>query len=202
MTTKDYGIKVDSEYDKLIQSKKKKGYVEKHDFGDKNPKPPSSIKREYMKICNKAEKDIKLNPARRNFDCEGILDQDDSEIKWMTGWYKDALKNKEFDFDKLNEHDKTRRKRKKTQKGGGKKWSPKPGYELSPEMLKCLRKPWKGSVPKKNTKNKKYECPMFVDRTKPFVLSGTNKAPKIQLDHYDACYEAMYKDCEKKTKGR
>jgi predicted DNA-binding WGR domain protein len=202
MTTKDYGIKVDSEYDKLIQSKKKKGYVEKHDFGDKNPKPPSSIKREYMKICNKAEKDIKLNPLRRNFDCEGILDQDDSEIKWMTGWHKDALRNKEFDFDKLNEHDKTRRKKKKTQKGGGKKWSPKPGYELSPEMLKCLRKPWKGSVPKKNTKNKKYECPMFVDRTKPFVLSGTNKAPKIQLDHYDACYEAMYKDCEKKTKGR
>ena len=121
MTTKDYGIKVDSVYDKLIQSKKKKGYVEKYDFGDKNPKPPSSIKREYMKICNKAEKDIKLNPARRNYDCEGILDQDDSEIKWMTGWYKDALKNKDFDFDKLNEHDKTRRKKKKTQKGAGRK---------------------------------------------------------------------------------
>ena len=118
MTTKDYGSKADSEYDKLIQSKKKKGYVEKYDFGDKNPKPPSSIKREYMKICNKAEKDIKLNPLRRNYDCEGILDQDDSEIKYMTGWYKDALKNKEFDFDKLNEHDKTRRKKKKTQKGG------------------------------------------------------------------------------------
>ena len=199
MTTKDYGSKADSEYDKLIQSKKKKGYVEKNDFGDKNPKPPSSIKREYMKICNKAEKDIKLNPARRNFDCEGILDHSDSEIKWMTGWNKDALKNKEFDWDKLNEHDKTRRKRKKTQKGNGKKWSPKPGYELSPEMLKCLRKPWQGSVPKKNTKNKIYECHMFVDRSKPFVLSGTNKAPKIQLDHYDACYEAMYKDCEKKT---
>ena len=199
MNTKDYGSKADSEYDKLIQSKKKKGYIEKHDFGDKNPKPPSSIKREYMKICNKAEKDIKLNPLRRNYDCEGILDQDDNEIKYMTGWYKDALKNKEFDFDKLNEHDKTRRKRKKTQKGSGKKWQPKPGYELSSEMLKCLRKPWKGSVPKKNTKNKKYDCPMFVDRTKPFVLSGTNKAPKIQLDHYDACYEAMYKDCEKKT---
>ena len=111
MTTKDYGIKADSEYDKLIKSKKKKGYIEKQDFGDKNPKPPSSIKREYMKICKKAEKDIKLNPLRRNYDCEGILDQDDSEIKYMTEWYKDALKNKEFDFDKLNEHDKTRRKR-------------------------------------------------------------------------------------------
>jgi len=120
MTTKDYGIKVDNEYDKLIKSKKKKGYVEKHDFGDKNPKPPTKIEREYMKICNKAEKDIKLNPLRRNYDCEGILDHSDSEIKWMTGWYKDALKNKEFDWDKLNEHDKTRWKRKKTQKGGRK----------------------------------------------------------------------------------
>ena len=113
MTTKDYGIKVDLEYDKLIKSKKKKGYIEKHDFGDKNPKPPSSIKREYMKICNKAEKDIKLNPARRNFDCEGILDHSDSEIKWMTGWYKDALKNKEFDWDKYNNHYKSKRKKKK-----------------------------------------------------------------------------------------
>jgi len=121
MTTKDYGSKVDIEYDKLIKSKKKKGYIEKYDFGDKNPKPPSSIKREYMKICNKAEKDIKLNPVRRNFDCEGILDHSDSEIKWMTGWYKDALKNKEFDWDKYNNHYKSKRKRKKTQKGVGRK---------------------------------------------------------------------------------
>jgi len=120
MTTKDYGIKVDSEYDKLIQSKKKKGYVEKHDFGDKNPKPPSSIKREYMKICNKAEKDIKLNPLRINYDCEGILDQDDSEIKYMTGWHKDALKNKDYDWSKYEEHHKSKRKAKKTQKGGRK----------------------------------------------------------------------------------
>lgn len=73
-----------------------------------------------MKICNKAEKDIKLNPARRNFDCEGILDQDGSEIKWMTGWYKDALKNKEFDWDKYNNHYKSKRKKKKTQNGGRK----------------------------------------------------------------------------------
>ena len=116
MTTKDYKSKVDIEYDKLIKSKKKKGYVESIDFGDKKPKPPSSIKREYMNICNKAENDIKLNPVRRNFDCEGILDHSDSEIKWMTGWYKDALKNKEFNWSKYDEHDKSKRKKKKTQK--------------------------------------------------------------------------------------
>ena len=121
MTTKDYKSKVDIEYDKLIKSKKKKGYVESMDFGDKKPKPPTKIQREYMKICKKAENDIKLNSARRNFDCEGLLnDPGDSELKWMTGWYKDALKNKEFDWDKLNEHDKSKRKKKKTQKAGGK----------------------------------------------------------------------------------
>jgi len=142
MTTKDYGLKVDSEYDKLIQSKKKKGYVEKHDFGDKNPKPPSSIKREYMKICNKAEKDIKLNPLRRNYDCEGILDHDDSEIKYMTGWYKDALKNKEFDFDKLNEHNKSKRKKKKTQKGGRKlKKIKKKSHKMNNSIAKGKNKP-------------------------------------------------------------
>ena len=203
MTTKDYGIKVDSVYDKLIQSKKKKGYVERHDFGDKKPKPPTKIQKEFLKVCKKAQDNPKLNPGSRNFDCEGQLDSykgSDSELKWQIEWNKDALKNGRFDWEKEDEHQKSKRKKKKTQKGSGKKWQPKPGYELSSEMLKCLRKPWKGSVPKKNTKNKKYECPMFVDRTKPFVLSGTNKAPKIQLDHYDACYEAMYKDCEKKSK--
>ena len=41
MTTKDYGSKVDSVYDKLIKSKKKKGYVEGLDLGDKKPKPPT-----------------------------------------------------------------------------------------------------------------------------------------------------------------
>ena len=125
MTTKDYKSKVDIEYDKLIKSKKKKGYVESMDFGDKKPKPPTKIQREYMKICNKAENDSKLNPGRRNFDCEAMLTtgpslapQADSEIKWRTGWYKDALKNKEFDWDKLNEHDKSKKKKKKSLKGG------------------------------------------------------------------------------------
>ena len=125
MTTKDYGIKVDSEYDKLIQSKKKKGYVEGLDLGDKNPKPPTSIQREFLKVCKKAQDNPKLNPGSRNFDCEGQLDSykgSDSELKWQTQWNKDALKKGEFDWEKLNEHQKSKRKKKKTQKGGGKKY--------------------------------------------------------------------------------
>jgi len=119
MTTKDYGTKVDSEYDKLIKSKKKKGYVESMDFGDKKPKPPTKIQREYMKICNKAENDSKLNPGRRNFDCEAMLTtgpslapQVDSELKWFTEWHKDALKNKDYDWSKYDEHHKSKRKKK------------------------------------------------------------------------------------------
>ena len=120
MTTKDYGSKVDSVYDKLIQSKKKKGYVEKYDFGDKNPKPPSSIQREYMKICKKAEKSKILNPNAISQDCEAMLDQGESELKWFTEWHKDALKNKDYDWSKYEEHHKSKRKAKKTQKGGRK----------------------------------------------------------------------------------
>jgi len=116
MTTKDYGIKADSEYDKLIQSKKKKGYVEKHDFGDKNPKPPTKIEREFLKVCKKAQDNPKLNPLSRNFDCEGLLDSykgSDSELKWQIEWNKDALKKGEFNWDKYNNHYKSKRKKKK-----------------------------------------------------------------------------------------
>ena len=69
-------------------------------------------------------------------------------------------------------------------------------------MLKCLSEPWSGSVPKKNTKNKMYDCPMFEDRSKSFVLNGSNKAPKIERDHYLLCYKGMYKDCERKSKRK
>lgn len=121
MTTKDYGIKAEHVYDKLIQSKKKKGYVESLDLGDKNPKPPTSIQREFLKVCKKAQDNPKLNPGSRNFDCEGQLDSykgSDSELKWQIEWNKDALKKGEFDWDKLNEHERDKRKKKKTQKGG------------------------------------------------------------------------------------
>ena len=111
MTTKDYGSKVDQTFDSLIKSKKKKGYVEKTDYGDSNPKPPTKVEREYMKICNKAEKSKVLNRNMISYDCEGMMDQGESELKWMTGWYKDALKKGEFDWDKNNEHDKSKRKR-------------------------------------------------------------------------------------------
>jgi hypothetical protein len=40
------------------------------------------------------------------------MDQGDSELKWMTGWYKDALKKGEYDWSKYNEHTKSKRKKK------------------------------------------------------------------------------------------
>tara|TARA_Y100000590_G_scaffold336146_1_gene382788 strand:- start:1487 stop:2725 length:1239 start_codon:yes stop_codon:yes gene_type:complete len=111
MTKKDYGSKVDQEYDKLIKSKKKKGYVEKIDFGDPNPKKPKKIEREYMKICKKAEKNKKLNPNEKSYDCEGMLDEGESELKWQIQWNKDALKKGEYDWDKYTEHNKKKRKK-------------------------------------------------------------------------------------------
>jgi predicted DNA-binding WGR domain protein len=112
MTTKDYGSKVDQAFDSLLKSKKKKGYVEKTDYGDSNPKPPTKVEREYMKTCNKAEQNKVLNPNMINYDCEGMMDQGDSELKWMTGWHKDALKNKDYDWSSYNEHSKSKRKKK------------------------------------------------------------------------------------------
>ena len=112
MTTKDYGSKADQTYDKLVKAKKKKGYIEKLDFSDPKPKKPTVVEREYMKICNQAEKNKKLNPTMRNFDCEGMLDQDESELKWYTQWYKDAKKKGEFNWDKYNEHNKKKKKKK------------------------------------------------------------------------------------------
>ena len=110
MNTKDYGSKVDQSFDSLIQSKKGKGYVESMDFGDKDPKPPSKIQREYMKICRKAERSSKLNPNRINSDCEGMLDQGQEELIWQTGWYKDALKKGDYDWPSYEEHSKSNRK--------------------------------------------------------------------------------------------
>ena len=111
MTKKDYGSKVDREYDTLIKSKKKKGYVEKIDFGDPNPKKPTKIEREYMKICNKAEKSKVLNPNAISQDCGAMLDQGESELKWHIQWNKDALKKGEYDWDKYKERNKKKRKK-------------------------------------------------------------------------------------------
>ena len=110
-TTKDYGSKVDEEYEKLIQSKKKKGYVEKTDYGVSNHKKSTAIEREYMKVCRKAEKSKVLNPNQVNADCEGMLDQGEKELKWMTKWHKDALKKREYNWDKYEDHYKSRKKK-------------------------------------------------------------------------------------------
>ena len=104
MTTKDYGSKVDVKYDQLIQSKKKKGYVEGVDYGDKKPKAPTNIQREYLKICRKAEKNSKLNPGSRNFECEGMLDWDDDKLKLKADWYKDAMKHGKFNWSKYDKY--------------------------------------------------------------------------------------------------
>ena len=102
---KDYGSNVDKVYDKLIKSKRKKGYIETPDYGDKDPKEPSKVKREFMKQCRKAEKSKILNPNQISQDCEGLITtHSDSELKWYTGWYKESLKNGYHDWDKYKEY--------------------------------------------------------------------------------------------------
>jgi predicted DNA-binding WGR domain protein len=115
MTTKDYGSKVDKKFDSLLKSKKDKGYVEKEYYGhvsESNPKPPTKVEREYLRICKKAEKSKVLNPNAISQDCEAMLDQGESELKWFTGWHKDALKKGEYDWPSYEEHSKSKRKKK------------------------------------------------------------------------------------------
>ena len=124
MTTKDYGSKVDKKFDSLVKSKKKKGYVEKVYYGhvsESDPKPPTKVEREYLRICKKAEQNKKINPMMRNFGCEDLLDQGESELKWFTEWHKDALKKGEYDWDKYNEHEKSKRIKKRSKKRSKKK---------------------------------------------------------------------------------
>jgi predicted DNA-binding WGR domain protein len=112
MNTKDYGSKVDKKFDSLLKSKKDKGYVEKEYYGhvsESNPKPPTKVEREYLRICKKAEQNKKINPMMRNLGCEDLLDQGESELKWQTQWNKDALKKGEFDWTSYEEHSKSKR---------------------------------------------------------------------------------------------
>ena len=64
-----------------------------------------------MKICKKAEQNKKLNPNQVSYDCDAMLDQGESELKWQIQWNKDALKKGDFDWDKYTEHNKKKRKK-------------------------------------------------------------------------------------------
>ena len=60
--------------------------------------------KEYVKVCRKAEKNSKLNHRYGNFDCEGMLDHEDNTLQLMTDWYKDAMKNGEFNWSKYEKY--------------------------------------------------------------------------------------------------
>jgi len=63
-----------------------------------------------MKICKKAEKHKDVNGDKRNFDCETMIynnntgETSNKDLKFMTTWYKDGLKNKRLDWDKYNNY--------------------------------------------------------------------------------------------------
>ena len=72
---------------------------------------------EFMKVCTKAEKDKRLNPDRRQFQCDDFqLFSTNSDIKWTTKWYKDSIKNGFIDWDKYDKYIKDKKKSKKRSK--------------------------------------------------------------------------------------
>lgn len=108
-------------YSKIKKKKKKKNKKQRG-----GGKKLTKTQKEFVKVCKKAEKNKRLNPGMKNFDCESFLDQGHKEIKWMKGWYQDALKNNELDWDKWHSHyskknkrtNKKKKKNTKKQKGG------------------------------------------------------------------------------------
>ena len=69
---------------------------------------------EFMKVCTKAEKDKRLNPDRRQFQCDDFqLFSTNSDIKWTTKWYKDSIKNGFIDWDKYHKYYKEKKRSKK-----------------------------------------------------------------------------------------
>ena len=73
---------------------------------------------------------------------------------------------------------------------------------LSPNMLECLGSPWTGKAPKNKKTKKKLSCPYLKDRKKPFTFKHGNQEARDRNHHYQMCYDAMYKDCQKKTKEK
>lgn len=100
----------------------------------------------YMKACNKAEQNKKLNPNMVNFDCETMIynlnhgEADSKDIRFYTKWYEDSLKNGFLDWDTLNEYFKKKKKikKKKTKKNTRKK-------NIVKKRSKNLRKKYGGS---------------------------------------------------------
>ena len=64
-----------------------------------------TVKKEYMKMCEKAERSRILNPDRRSQDCGSIpylVDTDRMDIndlRWYTEWYRKALEEGEYDWE-------------------------------------------------------------------------------------------------------
>jgi len=135
--TKDYGSMSKEIYLRMIDAKKKKGYVLHRKKPKKTAKKDyykvtTKLQKDYLKICSKAEQNKKLNPNQINYDCETMIfnsnsgEADKSDLRFMANWYKQAIKVGEFDWQTYNQFYKSKRKKKRSKttkrkkKGGGK----------------------------------------------------------------------------------
>tara|TARA_B100001094_G_C18074753_1_gene742030 strand:+ start:866 stop:1243 length:378 start_codon:yes stop_codon:yes gene_type:complete len=70
------------------------------------------MEKQLLKLCEKAQKNKKLNPMMRNLFCEDLVSNykegtmNKNELKWTIDWYKKALKDGDFDWNEYNQHHK------------------------------------------------------------------------------------------------
>ena len=97
---------------KNIKTKKKNKGKSKSGGGIKYTKK----QKEFIRVCQKVEKNKKLNPGMRSLDCHSMVVQSPKEITWMKNWYQDGLKEKNLDWDKYKKHYSKKNSRKKTKR--------------------------------------------------------------------------------------
>ena len=122
--TKDYGSKAKEQYLKMIDAKKKKGYIS-HWRKPKEKdyyKVTTKLQKDYLKICSKAERNKKLNTNQVNFDCETMIyninsgEADKSDLRFMKDLYKQAIKVGGIDWSAYDKYYNDKRKKKKSKK--------------------------------------------------------------------------------------
>lgn len=72
---------------------------------------PTKIQSEYMKVCDRAERSLELNPNKINYNCEDFSLWNESALQRMTEEWENDLKQSE------NEQKKLKRKKRRSERG-------------------------------------------------------------------------------------
>ena len=82
----------------------------------------SKLEKDYLQICSKAEKNKRLNKDQRNFDCDTMIynyntdEATKSDLRFYINWYKKGIKRGELDWDYYDTYQAAKKKKKRTKR--------------------------------------------------------------------------------------